>query len=272
MIRSLRRRVFRYRQQKIRFLKAEERGAPDYGVYFFKGSEKLAYSILCVLLMGFLAIFFYRSCRALPLLAPVGAVAYLSMQKEKGISRKRKLELEFKDCIQLTAANLRAGYSVENAFMECEKDMTALYGQSGLMVRELRRIRKGLCNNIPLEQQLSDLGQRSASDHIREFSEVFAIGRLCGGNLSRIIQTTAGQIAEEISLKQEILTTVSGKKLEHKIMTIIPFCMMGYIEVSNPGFFDVLYHNLLGYAVMTASLAVYLAAWRLGKKICRITV
>lgn len=121
MIRSLRRRVFRYRQQKIRFLKAEERGAPDYGVYFFKGSEKLAYSILCVLLMGFLAIFFYRSCRALPLLAPVGAVAYLSMQKEKGISRKRKLELEFKDCIQLTAANLRAGYSVENAFMECEK-------------------------------------------------------------------------------------------------------------------------------------------------------
>ena len=55
-------------------------------------------------------------------------------------------------------------------------------------------------------------------------------------------------------------------------MTIIPFCMMGYIEVSNPGFFDVLYHNLLGYAVMTVSLAVYLAAWRLGKKICRITV
>lgn len=269
---SLWRRGFRYRLQRDCFFQAERRGAPEYRYYFFRGGEQAAYLFVSGLATGFLAFFFYRSVWALLPLMPIGAVVYFLMERGKGERRRRKLETEFKDCIQLTAANLRAGYSVENAFCECERDMKALYGESGLMVKELQRIRKGLGNNVTLEELLRELGERSCSDHIREFSEVFAIGRMCGGSLPEIIQTTAGQIAEEISLKQEISTTISGKQLEHRIMTVIPFGMMGYIELTNPGFFQALYHNAAGYLIMTGSLMVYLAAYGLGRRICRIGI
>lgn len=253
-------------------LSGRKAGSAEYRYYFFRGGEQAAYLFVSGLATGFLAFFFYRSVWALLPLMPIGAVVYFLMERGKGERRRRKLETEFKDCIQLTAANLRAGYSVENAFCECERDMKALYGESGLMVKELQRIRKGLGNNVTLEELLRELGERSCSDHIREFSEVFAIGRMCGGSLPEIIQTTAGQIAEEISLKQEISTTISGKQLEHRIMTVIPFGMMGYIELTNPGFFQALYHNAAGYLIMTGSLMVYLAAYGLGRRICRIGI
>lgn len=269
MFTSLWRLGFRYRWQRACFFQAERKGTPEYRDYFFRGGEQLLYLFVSGLAVGFLAFFFYRSFWALLPLMPVGAVVYFSLERGKGERRRRKLEAEFRDCIQLVAANLRAGYSVENAFCECERDMKALYGERGLMGGELARIKKGLGNNMTLEQLLGELGERSSSDHIREFSEVFAIGRLYGGNLPEIIQTTAGQIAEEISLKQEISATISGKQFEQNIMTVIPFCMMGYIEITNSGFFGVLYHNTVGYVIMTVSLAVYLTAYGMGRQICR---
>ena len=182
------------------------------------------------------------------------------------------MEAEFKDCILSVAANLRAGYSVENAFLECGRDMISLYGEKGLIIRELYRVKKGLCNNVPLEQLLKELGERSCCANIREFGEVFSIAGKSGGNLPEIIKSTANLIGEEISVKQEIRTTVSGKLFEQKIMTVIPFIMMAYVEAGNPGFFNVLYHNPAGWAIMTVCLMLYLTAYKLAKKICAITV
>ena len=272
MITSLEQQVSRYRKQKRKFFLAEKRGIPVYESYFFSGWEKLFYIACSAGITGILAFFFYRSCWTVPLLAPAGVAVYISFQSEKGEKRRQKLEAEFKDCILSVSANLRAGYSVENAFLECGRDMISLYGEKGLIIRELCRVKKGLSNNVPLEQLLKEFGERSCCANIREFGEVFSIAGKSGGNLPEIIKSTADLIGEEISVKQEIRTSVSGKLFEQKIMTVIPFIMMAYVEAGNPGFFNVLYHNPAGWAIMTVCLMLYLAAYKLAKKICAITV
>lgn len=217
----------------------------------------------------FLAMFFYRSLWASFFLFPVGIYAYLSFQKEQGEKRRRKLETEFRDCIMSVAANLRAGYSVDNAFAECVQDMLPLYGRKGLMLGELYRIKKGLCNNMPLERLLQELGDRSGSVSIREFGEVFTIATQSGGNLPEVIQSTANLIGERIAGQQEIQTVISGRLLEQRIMNIMPFLIVCYIEAGNNGFFDVLYHNFQGAVIMTGCLAVYLTAYCLSRRICK---
>lgn len=202
---------------------------------------------------------------------PVGIYWYLSFQLKKGNKRKQKLEAEFKDCILSVAANLRAGYSIENAFMESVADIDSLYGEEGLMGKELYRIKKALYNNIPLEKLLQELGNRSNSTDIREFGQVFSIARLNGGRLPEIIQSTTELIGEKIALKQEIEVAISGRLLEMKIMAVIPFLLVGYIEIGNRGFFDVLYHNMRGRIIMTGCLIVYLAAYHIADKICSKT-
>ncbi len=176
--------------------------------------------------------------------------------------------MEFRDCILSVSANLRAGYSVENAFEESMRDVQSLYGGESLMRGELQRMKKGIAHNVPLEVLLLELGERSGSGNIREFGEVFAIARGSGGRLPEIIQSTADLIGERIALQQEIQTTLSGRLFEQKIMSIMPFLLVGYVEAGNHGFFDCLYHNPAGIFIMSGCLLVYLAAVRLADQTC----
>ncbi len=272
MFTSWKQRVLRYRKEKHRFLLAQKRGVPVYEHYFFHKGEKWLYIGVSLFITIFLAMFFYRSIWAVLPLSPIGVKCYLMFEKSKGEKRKRKLETEFKDCILAVSANLRAGYGVENAFVEAIPDMQALYGENSLMCQELYFIKKGLGNNRPLEKLLLELGTRSKSDNLEEFAEVFSIAVQNGGNLPEIIQDAADMIGEKIVLAQEIQVLISGRVFEQRIMSVIPFFLVFYVETGNKGFFDVLYHNLTGVSVMTVCLVIYLAAQLLSQKICKIAV
>ncbi len=174
---------------------------------------------------------------------------------------------QFKECILSVAASLKAGYAVENAFLESRSDMRMLYGEDSMIYAELEGIRRGLVINITMEELLEDFAARSASDDIMQFAQVFIIAKKSGGNLSEIIQTTAVLIGRKIDAKQEIRTLLSGRQMEQTIMKLMPFGILLYIGVSYPGYFDTLYHNWQGVAIMTGCLAVYLAAYVIGDKI-----
>ena len=55
-------------------------------------------------------------------------------------------------------------------------------------------------------------------------------------------------------------------------MCVVPLGMMLYMRFSFFEFLSVLYGNTLGVLVMTVCLAVYIAAYRIGKKIIQIEV
>ena len=57
------------------------------------------------------------------------------------------------------------------------------------------------------------------------------------------------------------------KKMEQNIMKLMPFGILAYVGVSSPGYFDPLYGNLTGIALMTGLLTIYLVACFMGDKI-----
>ena len=216
-----------------------------------------------------LTYFFYRSVWAMLPLSIVG-VLFFRMERDKKIEKiKEDLNIQFKECILSVASCLKAGYAVENAFVESRNDMKLLYGESSLIYTELECIRRGLIINITLEELLTDLGNRSASDDIMQFAQVFGIAKRNGGNLPEIIQTTAVLIGRRIDAKQEVKTLLSGRQMEQTIMKLMPFGILLYIGRSYPGYFDTLYHNWQGAAIMTGCLGVYLAAYVMGDRIIR---
>lgn len=172
---------------------------------------------------------------------------------------------QFKDCILTVSTLLQAGYSIENAFFECESDMNTMHGKNAGISHELKLIRRGLHINISLEELLSDMGKRSHCGEIEEFAEMFAIAKRNGGNISEIIQNAAHLISHKIELKNEINTTLAGKKMELLIMKGMPFMILLYVEITNPGYFDCFYHNLRGIILMTLGLMIYLGAYLLSE-------
>ncbi len=269
MIRSLKQRVLTYKKQKRYYFAQESRGRPIYEMYFFSGRKKWISILISCILVLFFSYFFYQNFWFVIPLSPMGFYFYLRRQKAHAHKRRQQFEEEFKDLLLYLAANLRAGYSVENAFLECKKDMEKLHGQNSLICSELQKLQKELSYNQSLQEFLLELGGRSGVDSVRKFGDIFAVARKNGGNMPEVIQNTAMQITEEISLKQEIAVTISGKVLEQRIMNVLPFALYYYILLGNPHFFDGLYGNLGGILIMTLCLILYVLAYFLSQKIMR---
>ena len=180
--------------------------------------------------------------------------------------------MQFKDLILSLSANQRAGYSIENAFREAYRDMEMLYGLKSPICQEVRHIILGLENNVVLEKLLYSLGVRSSQQDIMQFADVFLIAKRSGGNMTDILEKTAAVIEQKIETDKEIQLMISAKKMEQKIMNMVPFLIIFYIGTTSKGFFDVLYHNLIGIVIMTICLGFYGAAYLLSKRIVEIEV
>lgn len=241
----------------------------DYHSYEWRRGERLRTGCLCAGITALLAYFFYRSAWAMIPLSAIGVVSWFRIREDRHRMECRELNTQFAECILAVSTMMKAGYSVENAFLEGEQDMVLLFGADSLIDRELKLIRRGLSINISLEELLSDLGKRSDCEDISGFAEVFSIAKRSGGNLSEIIRNTAELISRKNETQKEIDVMLGGKKMELGIMEIMPMGILFYLDIVNPGYFDLLYHNLKGVLMMTACLCVYLAAILVGDRILK---
>lgn len=242
-------------------------GQRDYRYYQWQRGEKLRTILVCAALTGLLAYFFYRSLWAVIPLGAIGIYFFLDIRRKKAKKTRNELTAQFRECILSVVSSLQAGYSVENAFLESEKDMELMYGKSSLIGGELKFIRRGLQINITLEELLTDIGLRSGSSDIGEFAQIFAQAKRSGGNMTEIIKNSAAQIGKRIELRQEIQVLLGGKQMEFMIMKLMPFGILLYVSMGSPGYFNPLYHNFSGIAVMTGCLVVYSGAYFLGESV-----
>ncbi len=222
--------------------------------------------------MGILAYFFYRNFTAVCVMSP-GIIFFMRNKKEE-LCRKRKSELaiQFKDVLHSVNGSIQAGYSLENAFSEAYKDMTEYYGAESIIAKELFLIKTGIRNNQVLEDLVEDLAGRSGNEDIYDFAGVLRIGKSSGGNLTELFENSIAVIEEKVTVKQDIATMISAKRLESMIMCIIPFFIIFYVDITSRGYFDVMYSSLAGRIIMTICLFVYLAAYRMSQKIMEIEV
>lgn len=246
--------------------------APDYSEYHLSLKEGVAVSMEGAFLVAVIGYFFYRSALACIFLFPLFVLFVREKKKDLAKKRRRELSIQFKDLVLALSANVKAGYSIENALRESYRDMELLYGADSPICFEVRHMLRGLDNNMVLEKLLYDLGVRSGLPDIMQFADVFLIAKRGGGNLTEILEKTAEMVEQKIETDKEIQLMVGAKKMEQKIMNMVPFLIIFYIGTTSRGFFDVLYHNLVGVAVMTACLLFYGAAYLLSKRIVEIEV
>lgn len=239
----------------------------DCDTIWWKQGEKAKAWVVSAAAMGFLAYFFYRSPYAMPALVPVGVYCYRNLRKRKRERYRQELTSQFRECILAVAAALQAGYCAENAFVECGRDMKMMYGQNAVICKELEQIRRGLAVNITLEELLSDFAARNGCEEIDQFAQIFSLAKRNGGNMAAIIKNSAALIGRKIEQRQEILTLLSGRRMELNIMKIMPFGILAYVGLGNPGYFVPLYGNLAGVGIMTGCLGVYLAAFALAERV-----
>lgn len=226
-------------------------------------------SILVVLLLNY---FFYQSFWAMVPLSVIG-VMYWRTEKKGMIQKKKEMAREqFKELMLLVSTGQRAGFSAENAFISSYQDMKALYGEESAICRVIKILKSGRENNIAFSNLWKDIGNQLAIAEIKEFAQIYEISHESSGNMSSIMDKTADIIVRRIETEKEIAVLLSARKLEQKIMNLMPFAIMLYISISSPGYFQGLYHSLGGVMIMSFCLLLYVSAYILSVKIISIEV
>ena len=186
--------------------------------------------------------------------------------------RQQLLLLQFREALSVLSSFLSAGSSSENALQSSLPELIHLFGEDALIVREYRLILKGIEMNRPVEELFADFGRRSGLDDIMNFAEIYIAARRSGGELVRIVSHASDVIRDKLSVKEEILTVNASRRYEQKIMNLLPFFIILYMNFTSPDFFFVLYTTLAGRLVMTGCLAVYVLAVLLAERILQIEV
>lgn len=223
-----------------------------------------------ILLVCVIAYLFYDSPAAAAFLSPGVFLYYRRRSSAKREKDKKELAAQFREALAAIITALKAGYSAENAFCECRREMAFQFGEKAMITEEMRRIERGLENRIPLEKLLAGFALRWEIEEISEFAEVFSIARRSGGNLPEILGRTVSVIQDRMEIDTEIDLLLSSRKYEQKIMNFVPFFIIFYLGISTEGFFEVLYHNAGGVLFMTGCLLVYLLSVLLSDRIMDI--
>lgn len=244
----------------------------EYEKYKLSYKEIMLIVVISAFIIGCISYLFYRSFIVIIFLSPLSILIYKSRKKQLINKRLKELNLQFKDCILSISASLTTGYSIENSLKESYKEMKILYGERSLIGIELINMIRQVDVNIPIEKVFFDFAKRTDLEDVKLFVSVFQIAKKGGGDLTKVIKSTANNISQKIEVKKEIDTLISGKRYEQTLMNIIPMLIILYINYSSPELLKPLYKNLLGVIIMTACLIVYVFAYCLSKTIVNIEV
>lgn len=201
-------------------------------------------------------------------------VMYLIIRRRQILAaiaqRQRQLEREFLDALRTVSASLLAGYSMENAWRQAQREIESAYGKQSFLYRELEWMNHSLGYNMPLEQLISNFAVRTGNADIASFSEVFAFAKRSGGNFVTIIEGTTQHMRVRYETEREIQVLVASRQMEQKVMNVMPILILAYLKVTSSGFLDVLYGNTAGVLFMSGCLLAYGGAILLAEKILDI--
>ena len=225
-----------------------------------------------IILIGIISYLFYENLFYTILLSPYLFWYIKSWEKQAIKKRKERFRVQFKEAIQSISAALNVGYSVENSIREAVKDLKGIYKKEEIILRELAYIIRQLQMNITAEQALREFASRVEDEDVQIFVTVFNMAKRSGGDSLEIIRNVVRQMSEKLDVEREINTILSAKKMEFRIMTIIPLGMIAYLKISFPEFLDVLYGNMVGVIIMSVCLCIYVIAYEIGKRMVEIEV
>ncbi len=261
----------------------------NYRVYYMKKSEKILTFLFAFVIGFFVGYLFYGGIGKdefgqpttitwiLNLLIPctVGAIAgklFLPI-RVKSILEKRKKELnhQFRDMLDALTTSLGTGKNVTDAFISTYNDLKIQYDEDTYILHELEVLISGINNNIPIEDMLEDFGIRSDNDDIKSFANVFQISYRKGGNIKEIIRNTHSILNDKMEIREDIETLVTSNKLEQNIMAVMPIAIVGVIKMMSPEF-AANFVTPIGLLSTTISLAIFGAAYYIGKQILKIAI
>lgn len=226
--------------------------------------------LITVLLGISIAYIFYDSIWGILSIIPVYFVTKREYRKYRKNQLEERFQKEFKEFLMCINNGLQVGHSVENAFVDAEQELWIVFGEQGVMYRELREINHQVQMSVPIEKAFQMVCKRHPYEEVLAFAEIFEFGKRLGGDYGKNLRRTAEKINEKMALKQEIQALTAEKRLELLVMSVMPIGILLYMKIGTGEFMAPLYGNMFGVILMSAMLLLYFGMLKLGVFIIQV--
>lgn len=244
----------------------------DYRTYRLSWLQILGIVLWTVVISLAISYLFYNSYFGM-VLTPAVFLILKRRKKKSGIEeRKARLLGEFLDALKIVSTSLMSGMSMENAWKEAATEIGYMQGKKSLMYRELEEMNRLVASNVPMEQVLMQFAYRCEVEEVIGFAEVFEYGKRSGANWRKLIQETTLRMEEKYETERQIEVMLTQKRLEQRIMSIIPLGMILFLRITSRDYMAVLYGNAFGVFCMTICLVGYGIALFMADKIMKVCV
>jgi len=184
---------------------------------------------------------------------PVAAVcAFLPIVWLK-IMRARRLKAfngGLAEGIDTMARSLRAGHSVVAAI-----GIVAEQGPEHVCT-EFAEVFKKQNFGLPMRECLMQMLDRVPSQDLRVLVTGILVQKDTGGNLAEILDRIVYVIRERVRIKAEIQTHTAQGRMTGWILCMLPVVMLLLINMINPGYSDVLFHDPVGQKLLIVGIVL----------------
>ena len=246
---------------------------PDYNTYCLSKKEKITYFMASVLAALCVGEIFYRSLIISLLIIPLSIPGIKLYQKYLAEKRKNALAESFRDLLYSLSSSFSTGRQMPEALVEGLDALRLIYPDDAPIIQELQDMNRRLFTNRENENSiLSDFAVRSHNEDINNFVNAYYICRTTGGDIEKLIVKASEVIIDKMEIMREIRVLTAQKKLESKILLVIPAGILFFLQLFSPGYTATLYETIAGKLIMTTALALTVMAYLWSTKLAKIKV
>lgn len=228
---------------------------------------------ICLIgIMGFCSVYLLYKNVWISMAGMLVFILYAVMDK-KGLEEKRRKKIQemFLDFLMCLEPLLKNSGTFCIAFSEAVSDYKRFHGSDELSCF-LDSAVKDFMINISTSDVLSGMAEKMQLEDAYAFAKSMSICELTGGNAVEVTEKTTELLVGKIRILCDINASLSGKVFEQKIITIMPFMLLGLFAATAESYLEPLYNTSEGKIIMTIAGVLFLFQWLIGEKIARITV
>jgi tight adherence protein B len=201
----------------------------------------------------------YPYC-AIPLVL-VGPVFHLEQLRRE---RVRAVEVAMDGFVLALANALKSTPSIGSALAYC---LTLLRGP---LEEEVALALKEMKIGIGLDEALLNMGARVESVQMDAALSALLIGRKVGGDLVRILETTAGTLREMNRLTGVVRSKTAEGKAQLGLLVVLPLAVLFLFDMVSDGYFLPLTQSAAGFTVIAMAGGLWISSIVFARKVLAV--
>jgi tight adherence protein B len=199
-------------------------------------------------------------------LAVLGAYLPVVWIEREETKRRKDMEAQLDSTLQSLANTILVTQNLEDAFATIAQHFDPPISQEADVL--VKQVRLG----TPMDEALRQFAGRCRSRNVDAIVTALTVGRQTGGELPKVLETTAGVLRECMRVEGVMEAKTSEGKAQVVVMGLLPFVFGGALQVIDPEWMQPLFHDPIGWGVLTFACVLEVVGVLMVRKLSTIDV